>query len=392
MRIGIDATCWLNRRGFGRFARELLCAIAQYDTDDEFVLFADRQTAERAKFPHRWRLVVGETSEAPAQAAAADGRRSLRDLFVMRRLVQRESLDLFFFPAVYSYFPVGGKHPCLVTFHDVIAETLPHLVFQSRRSRLFWQMKCRLAVRRASLVVTVSEASKQGLMRTFGLAEDQVRILPEAASATFGPVDRGSDVHRAVLTRHNVQPGERYFLYVGGISPHKNLDTLLKGFAQVIADSGYRDVRLLLVGDYAGDVFRTCYGDLRQQAVRLGINDHIHFTGFVADEELMHLYAAAQAFVLPSYLEGFGLPVVEAMTCGATVVASDRGALPEVLQGAGELFDPHDVTTLVTSLQRVLTDAQYRAELQTRSLARSRDFSWELSARRAVEIFHEMKS
>jgi glycosyltransferase involved in cell wall biosynthesis len=392
MRIGIDATCWTNRRGFGRFTRELLWAIARLESTDEFVCFTDRQTAHQAEWPPGWRVVIGDTATAPAQAAAADGRRTLQDLLVMRRLVQREPLDLLFFPAVYSYFPVGGRVPCLVTFHDVIAETLPQLVFQTRRSRLFWHMKCHLAVRRASRVLTVSEASKRGLMRTFGLREDQMRVLPEAASTTFGPMNRCSEAHRAALAHHNLRPGERYLLYVGGISPHKNLDTLINGFAQLVMDPTYRDVRLLLVGDYAGDVFRTCYEDLRRQTMRLRIDDRVHFTGFVADEELAHLYAAAQAFVFPSYLEGFGLPAVEAMACGAPVVASDRGSLPEVLHGAGELFDPHDVTTLVTSLRRVLTDGPYRQKLHTRSLARARDFSWELSARRAMTIFHEMKS
>lgn len=144
-----------------------------------------------------------------------------------------------------------------MTFHDVIPETLPHLVFRTRRSRLFWRMKCRLAVRRASLVLTVSEASKQGLMRRFRLAENYLRVVPEAAAASFGPVDRCSDVTRAVLAGHNVRPGKRYLLYVGGISPHKNLSTLIEGFARVIIDPVYRDVRLLLIGEYATDVFHT---------------------------------------------------------------------------------------------------------------------------------------
>jgi glycosyltransferase involved in cell wall biosynthesis len=389
MRIGVDATCWSNHRGFGRFVRELLQAIARLGTDDTYVLFSDRQTAEVAEFPSGWPVVVGDTAEAPAQAAAADSRRSLRDLWVMRRLVQHESLDLFFFPAVYSYFPMGGQVPCLVTFHDVIAETLPHLVFQTRRSRMFWQLKCRLAVRRAARVITVSEASKQGLMRMFGLGEERIRVVSEAASATFGPVDCHSAAHRAALRRHGVQPDDRYLLYVGGISPHKNLDTLIEGFAQIVRSPGYQDVRLVLVGDYRRDVFRTCYEALQQRTVYLAIDNCVHFTGFVVDDDLVHLYAAAQALILPSYLEGFGLPAVEAMACGAAVVASNRGALPEVLHGAGHLFDPHSIATLVNGLRRVLADAPYRAALQAGSLVRARAFSWEQSARRAVEIFHE---
>ncbi len=405
MRIGIDATCWLNRRGFGRFTRELLRAIAALETEDEYVLFADEQTAQQADFPTQWRVVIARTRVAPSQAAAADGRRSLRDMWIMRRAVRREPLDLMFFPAVYSYFPVGGRVPCLVTFHDVIADTLPHLVFHTRGSRLFWGLKCRAAIRRASLILTVSQASKQGLIDHFGLSESRVCVMPEAPSAAFRPVVRESDDHHAALTRHGIDPKERFLLYVGGISPHKNLETLIEAFAQVchgrvgpVSNRGNHrlqtcatDVRLVLVGDYAGDVFRTCHDDLLATAAEYGVSERVHFPGFVPDADLAHLYAAAQAFVFPSYLEGFGLPVVEAMACGAPVIASDRGSLPEVLDGAGHLFDPDNASDLVDALRRILTEDQYRTELQARSLRSSRRFSWEQSARRAVDVFHAIR-
>lgn len=389
MRIGIDASCWSNGRGFGRFTRELLGAVAALNTDDEFVLFSDRQTAEQATFPDGWRVVVADTHEAASRAASADGRRSLHDVWVMRKAVQRETLDLMFFPAVYSYFPVAGRMPCLVTFHDVIAETLPHLVFHTRRSRWFWQLKTWLALRRTACLVTVSETSKRGLIETFGVSAERVRVISEAASDAFGPVDRRSAEHARVLERYELQGGRRFLLYVGGISPHKNLDTLIGAFAQIAGEASFEDVRLVLVGDYAGDVFRTCYEELRDQIESLGIVARVQFAGYVPDKDLVHLYAAAQAFVFPSYLEGFGLPVVEAMSCGAVVLASDRGSLPEVLNGAGHLFDPHDTSSLAIGLRRVLSDEGYRRDLAGRGAARARDFSWELSARRAVEIFHE---
>lgn len=391
MRIGIDASCWSNRRGFGRFTRELLTSLAALQTGDEYVVFVDRQTADQAAFPTGWRVSVGATREAPSRAAAADGRRSLRDLWVMRRLVEREPLDVMFFPAVYSYFPIGGRVPCLVTFHDVIAETLPHLVFQTRRSRLFWNLKCRSALRRSRLLLTVSEASRRGLAEHFGVRADRIRILPEAASAAFRPMDTTSAAHRAALERHRVGPGERFLLYVGGISPHKNIDTLIEAFGRLGDDRSFGDVRLVLVGDYSGDVFRTCHAELSRQAARLGVDGRVHFPGYVPDEDLAHLYSAATAFVFPSYLEGFGLPAVEAMACGAPVIASNRGSLPEVLDGAGGLFEPHDVTTLVDCLRRVLQDEAYQGELRARSLRRARDFSWEQSARQTVDLFHEFE-
>lgn len=389
MRIGIDASCWTNRRGFGRFARELLRAVARLDSDDEFVLFADRPTAESADFPDGWRVVIGETSAAASVAARSDGRRSLRDLWTMRRIVQREPLDLFYFPAVYSYFPLAGRVPCMVTFHDAIAETMPKLIFRTRRSRWFWRIKCRAAARRSACVMTVSQASKTDLMRAFGLPAARVRVVSEAASAVFRPIDETDAGRVGVLRKYGLEPSGRYLLYVGGISPHKNLETLIEAFAAIAEDSDLNDVRLVLVGDYQHDSFTTCHAELLQLAGRLGVEQRVLFTGFVPDEELAHFYSAAEAFVFPSYLEGFGLPAVEAMACGAAVIASEAGSLPEVLGGAGMMFDPHDARALTVCMRRLLRDSGLRQSMRQAGLERARSFTWERSARGALDLFHE---
>jgi glycosyltransferase involved in cell wall biosynthesis len=388
MRIGIDATSWTNQRGYGRFTRELLHAIASLPSDDEYVMLADRQTAEQAQFPTGWSTIVAATSMSQAEAAASDARRSIRDMWAMRRMAGIEPLDLVFFPTVYSYFPLGGDVPCVVTFHDVIPETHPNLVFENRRSQFLWNVKTRLALRRSSSVVTVSEASKKGLMKVFGIPADRIRLISEAPSAEFRPVRDAGREHQEVLERYNMHVGEAFFLYVGGISPHKNIDALIRAVADMRTEP-VCSPRLVLVGDYEKDVFRTCHADLSQLSQSLGIADRVSFVGFVPDEDLAHLYSASLAFVLPSFLEGFGLPAVEAMACGAAVIASDRGSLPEVVGGAGHLFDPSDLEALIHALRLLATDETYREELRAQSLDRARDFQWERSARRAVEIFHE---
>lgn len=390
MRVGIDVTCWCNRRGFGRFTRELITALVNVAPGDEYVLFADRQTAESAELPESCPVVTGDTSAAAVEAASADGRRSFGDVLAMRRVVKREKLDVMFFPAVYSYFPVAAGVPCIVTFHDTIAETLPNLVFRTLRSRLFWQLKSRLAVRRADMLVTVSEASKKGLVSHFDLSADRVAVITEAPASRFTKAIGSGKIDIDALRRHGLEPDERYILYVGGISPHKNIETLVKAFAAVRREGGLDDVRLIIVGDLVRDSFHTCYGELRTLIERLDLSDAVLFPGFVPDEDLVHLYAACQAFVLPSFLEGFGLPVVEAMACGAAVVASNVGSLPEIVDRAGELFDPHEVAALADCLKRVLSDSAYRRELQTRSRQRAADFSWEKAALQLRNVFETM--
>jgi len=392
VRVGIDVTCWCNRRGFGRFTRELVTALVSLPFGDEFVLFADKQTAEIANFPKSCRIVIANTTKAVAEAASADGRRSIRDIVAMRRMVQLEQLDLMFFPAVYSYFPIKLGVPCIVTFHDIIAETHPKLVFRTWRSRLFWEMKCRLAAKRADMVVTVSIASKKGLMRHFGLSEDRITIISEAPASGFTDAASNKHIQTEVLERYGLEPDKRYILYVGGISPHKNIETLIKAFAEVRKEASLEDVRLVLVGDYAGDVFNTCYAELYKLVERYGLNCVVQFTGFVPDNDLVHIYKACQVFVLPSYIEGFGLTAVEAMACGAAIIASNGGSLPEILDRAGELFDPYNLKALIGCLKRILLDSAYKRELKIRSTQRAMNFSWEISARQMRKIFDTMKA
>lgn len=391
MRIGIDVTCWINGRGFGRFARELITALVRRGEGHEYVFLADRQTVERAKLPTGPRVAVGKTSVAAAEAAAADGRRSLGDMWAMRRLAQGENLDLVFFPAVYSYFPVGGTFPVLVTFHDVIAETLPHLIFHNRRSRFFWNLKCRHAARRSQRVITVSQASKQGLMEVFGLPEERLRVITEGPSEVFRGFRPDAVAEAQARQRHGIGVKERFLLYVGGISPHKNLGTLIEAFSRMASEPAARDVRLVLVGDYRGDVFRTCYEELTGLAQARGVSGRVHFPGFVPDGDLAHLYHAAEAFVFPSYLEGFGLPAVEAMACGAAVVASERGSLPEVVGDAGVYFDPQDAEGLAAALRRVLSDDGLRKEMRAKSLRRAPEFTWEKAAAQLQQVFAEFE-
>jgi glycosyltransferase involved in cell wall biosynthesis len=172
-------------------------------------------------------------------------------------------------------------------------------------------------------------------------------------------------------------------LYVGGISPHKNLSTLVTAFAALPRP----DLRLVLVGDYAGDAFLSDYETLRGRIAALGVIDRVIFTGYVLDADLVHLYNAALALVLPSFDEGFGLPVLEAMACGSPVIASRAGALPEVVGDAGQLFNPHAPGELAQAVQALLSNPALAADCRSRGLARAASYSWARSAEAALAAF-----
>jgi glycosyltransferase involved in cell wall biosynthesis len=147
---------------------------------------------------------------------------------------------------------------------------------------------------------------------------------------------------------------------------------------------------LVLVGDHTDDSFYGCYEELVALCRQLELTERVTFTGFVPDEHLVALYNAATLVVLPSFNEGFGLPVVEAMACGVPVAASRRGSLPEVVGSAGVLFDPGDHGEMASVLVRLLDDSALRQHLRAEGLRRAENFSWKAAATKAVHLFEEM--
>jgi glycosyltransferase involved in cell wall biosynthesis len=381
MRIGIEGSCLANRRGFGRFARQTLAALAEAPGDHEFVVFVDAPSSPVVQVPGRFERVVVAVDEAPTRAATASGRRRVRDMLAMGRAVARSGIDLVYFPATYSFFPVWNVKRVVVTMHDTLALAHPELVFPTWRGRLAWSLKEHVAARRADLILTVSESARRDLIAWFRLPGDKVRVVTEGPDAAFGPRDDGPE-SRAVLSRYGIAPGTRFVLYVGGLSPHKNLLRLIEAFARGARD----DVSLVLVGDL-GDVFHTHVPELRAAVARCGLDGRVTFTGFVPDADLAYLYNRAYVLAQPSLMEGFGLPPVEAMACGTPVLSSRAGSLPEVVGDAGLFFDPTDVPEMARTLRQVLDDPAGRDRLARLARERAGRFTWAASARAMLACF-----
>ncbi len=387
--IGIDATTWANRRGYGRFTRGLLPKLAEQANPERLVLFLDRVSASDDNLPPGVRQVVVPLDDIPTRAASAQGHRSVADLLRMSRAVAASPLDLFFFPSAYTYFPLIRPVRTVVTIHDVIAESHPFLVFPKRRREWFWRAKMLLARLQADLILTVSETSRRAIIDKFALRPGKVTAIPEGPDPIFRPRP-ASPTRTAALARYGLAEGERFLLYVGGFSPHKNLATLLRAHAELIREPGHANVRLVMVGDYTSDSFYSCFADLVRLQSELQLTEAVSFVGYVPDADLAELYPAAQALVLPSFDEGFGLPILEAMASGTPVVASNRGAMPEVLNGAGRLFEPTSVADLTAALAGVLDDERARSEMARRGLERAESYTWTRSAEAVARIFDEL--
>ena len=387
LRIGIDGGCWSNWRGYGRYTRNLLSALATRDDGNEYLMFMDRESAAANDLPPGFKAVAVELSEAPGTAASADGRRSIVDLLRMSRAVARHRLDAFFFPSVYTYFPLIRSVPTIVAIHDVIAERHPEMIFPNPRAQFFWRAKLALARRQAQMILTVSDHARAGICEQFKLPDRKVRVILEAHDPLFRVMPEARDPAE-ILTGHGLTPGLRYLIYVGGLSPHKNLKVLVEAFRRIAPR--FPTLRLLLVGNFSGDVFFSAYTELKRQVEQNDLTSQICFTGFVDDASLIELLNRAELLVLPSLEEGFGLPAFEAAACGTPSVVSEVGPAASLLQDAVIAFSPHDVDALTSSLDTVLADPARRQQMAAAALARSAEFSWQRAAAEFSTLLQEV--
>ncbi len=264
---------------------------------------------------------------------------------------------------------VHSAHPLLiparraaqvVTIHDLFF--LLHPERTRAEIRRDYAELSPLHARRADAVITSSEHTKRLVSEHLGVAADHIYICPPGA-----PTWR-------TLGREPNRPRDGYILFLGTLEPRKNLDVLLDAYASLARDSR-RIPRLVIAGGASPDA-QPWLDRISSEPLK----DHILYKGYVADEEREALYAGASVLVLPSLDEGFGLPVLEAMSAGVPVVTSNRGSLPEVVGTAGVLLDPGDVSAWATTIERLASDTRWATELATAGLERARAFTWDRSA------------
>jgi alpha-1,3-rhamnosyl/mannosyltransferase len=381
--VGVDATSWVNDRGFGRFTRELTAALAARQSGFRYTLLFDR--APSTPLPTGVGALCASTQRTLNETAVGASSRSPRYLWAMGRLARRGRLDLMFFPTLYSFFPLLSATPCVVCFHDATAERMPELLFPTRLNRLLWRAKTLLARRQATRVMTISQASANDLARLLRIAPDRIDVVTEAPAEAFRVIaDPGAVA--AARRRHGVPDVAKLFVHVGGMNPHKNILRLLEAMLRVVA--AHPDVHLAIVGDTSGKGFWDNVGELRAfVAASAPLAEHVHFTGYLSDEDLAALLNAAEALVFPSLWEGFGLPAVEAMACGVPVLASRRGSLPEVVADAGLYFEPEDADAIAACILRILDDGGLRSRLAGLALERAALYRWERAAELAEASF-----
>ena len=389
MRVGIDTTCWMNPRGYGRYTRNLVNALLDAPDGHVYVLFADAQThssgaLDELRTRPNCEIVVGQTRQT--FAASSDGQRAWGDMISMAQAVADTPLDVFFFPSLYTYYPLLPKMPIVIGIHDVTAEDYPRLMFPERRHRWLWMLKGWLARRQANWIVTVSDHAKRGIIRRFQWSDQRLWVVGEAPDPVFQRLADREPI-KPVLARYGLREGE-YFVCLGGLNPHKNLSMLLDVFARVRQD--FPSIQLVLVGPAEDDLFTPGVHNLRQQIQTLGLESSVHVTGFLPDEEVVYLLNAARAFVMPSLNEGYGLGAVEAAACGTPVIATTSSPLPELLEGGGWFIDPSNPASLDSAMRDCLSDDARCAAYGQMAFERAQRLTWANAAEQFRALLHRL--
>ncbi len=273
-----------------------------------------------------------------------------------------------------------GGVPLVVTVHDVSYLSHPQYFTPFRRRQL--RLTVKRTVRRAAKVLAVSEFSRKAILDAYGIDESKVVVVPNGTSARFRPMAREA---AAVSVRERFGISGPFVLTVGDLQPRKNHLGLIRAFESLMRSEPRLRHQLVFVGK---DTWHS--KEVHEAAARSPLAERIRFTGFVSDEDLVAFYGACDLFVFPSFYEGFGLPILEAMACGRAVACSNTSAIPEVADSAALLFDPSSNWEMALAMKDLLVDSELRARMERLALARAAHFSWERAARQTLEVYYEV--
>lgn len=381
MRIGIDYTAAVRQRaGIGRYTRNLIRALATLDAENRYELFVAGRYGRRGDGLGAWPLNFRVRSVPVSDRWTTILWQRLRLPVPIQLLTG--GLDLFHSPDF--VLPFVGQTPAILTVHDLSFLRVPHCFVPGFCEYL--KTSVERAVRRSRWILADSESTQRDLVELLGVDPACVSVVYPGVEERFRRVV--DPLLLDEVRRRYALPAE-FILGLGTLQPRKNMTGLVEGFARVLAargaDPGFQDLHLVLTGD-KGWMYEDIYRAVRDG----GLEQRVRFTGFVADADLPALYTLATAFAFPSWYEGFGLPVLEAMACGTPVVASDTSSLPEVVGHAGLLVSPANADDLPEALARIVDDASLRGRLGEEGAVRARQFKWETAAAQTLHLYGKL--
>ncbi|HKR15344.1 MAG TPA: glycosyltransferase family 1 protein [Pyrinomonadaceae bacterium] len=370
MRIAIDAhSVGAKLGGNESYAVNLIEALAQIDEVNDYTLYVTTAAAHD-RFHQRWPNFKVRTTLPHTPL--------IRIPLTLSAELRKHPVDV-----LHVQFTAPPFCPCpvVVSIHDLSFEHLPHTFH--RRSRTQLRLTVRHSAKRAAKILTLSEHTRRDVVDTYGIDPARITAIPLAAPRHFSPVEDDRELQRVRHTYGIVGP---YILSVGSIQPRKNLPRLINAYASLRGKYVAAELpKLVLVGKCAW-----LYDETMRVLTQTGLQESVILTGYVPESDLPALYSDALCFVYPSYFEGFGLPPLEAMKCGAPVIVGNQTSLPEVVGDAALTVDPYDVASIAAAIETLMNDSDLRLELSVKGRSRAETFDWRDTARRTLQIYEQV--
>lgn len=367
MRIGVDLHTLTNfMQGSRTYVYNLTKNLISIDRTNEYYLYFPRDLSHNIDF------VLDNKNVHYKNIFPAS--RSLRLCITFPTKLAKDNIDLFQCQYMGPLFP---PCPYIVTIHDIIHERYPE--FYPRNLRILMKLFYPLSARRALRIITGSQYTKNEIRDIFKIPEERIKVIPYGVSDDFRVLE---DIERVNRVKNKYGIDGNYILFVGRVEPRKNIKGLIEAYTHV--KNRYHIKQQLVIVGMNDALFRDFDIPLN------GIESEVIFTGSVAQEDLPYLYNGADLFAYPSFAEGFGLPLLEAMACGVPTVTSKTSSLPEVVGDAGVFIDPWDIEDIAYGIHKVLSEPALQRRMKEKGLERSRLFSWRATAERVLQVYREI--
>ncbi|MFA6423025.1 MAG: glycosyltransferase family 1 protein [Patescibacteria group bacterium] len=355
MKIAIDVQTTAGQKsGFGFYVSNLVENLKKIDTKNEYLLVEPHKDRDLST-PQR---IIWDQIRFPIEAA-------------------KFKADIVHQPCFSA--PILTRAKKVVTINDLISVFFPqNLPFFSR---LFYSKWMPFSYRFADTYIAISEHTKKDIKKLLPINMDDVTVIYDAASEEFKLIEDKEKINQ-ITKKYKIN--SPYIMHVGTLEPRKNLPFLVKVFSEVIKDSSIKH-NLVIAGKKGW-----YYESLFELVKDLNLSSRVNFAGYISDEDMPYLYNGASLFTFPSLYEGFGLPPLEAMSCGTPVISSNTSSLPEVVEDAGYLVSPDDKNGWIKAIGEILTSGKIQADLSKKSLIQARKFSWEETARQTIKVYERL--
>lgn len=299
--------------------------------------------------------------------------------FSLPKYAAKDKVDILHIPGFAG--PVSrGKYKRVTTVHDLIGMVYPQNL--APVSRFYWQRWLPACVKKSDFIIADSENTRKDIIRLTNIKPERIRVIYLAPAPKFKPIDKSESL-KAILKNYGIN--KKYILNVGTIEPRKNISNLIAAFGRYLKAPGRDDLTLVIAGKKGWD-YQNCYN----KAIELNLKEKVIFCDYVSDEDLVVLYNFAEVFVYPSFYEGFGLPVLEAMSCGAPVICSNASSLPEIAGDAALFIDPDSIDSIKGALINVLDNKETKTSLSKKSIGQSKKFSWGKTAAETIAVYKKV--